>query len=373
MPVGQVAPGSWPESIPSEQPLLLEVRHLSQEFKVRTKLRAERLSALSDVSFDLHSGEVLAIVGESGCGKSTLARSILQLPRPTTGEVFFHGHDLVPMRGRALQMAMRGMQMVFQDPYASLDPRKRVKDLVAEPMAVRGGMPRTERMERVAEVLARLGLDFKIHGRRRARELSGGQCQRVAIARALAGEPELVICDEPVASLDVSVQAQILNVFEDLRSEFKLAYLFITHDLGVARHVGDRIGVIYLGRLCEVGDAESIYSGPLHPYTGALLSSAPNAPETARIRLLGEPASAIHPPSGCRFRTRCPRATELCATKEPPLVPVGSNRSVACHYPLDVESPAAATSAEATAQPVAVRGQPGRISPTQEGGPHGAR
>lgn len=319
--------------------VLLQVKNLSQEFTLKTKgVRSQRFFAVHDVSFEIRRGEVLAIVGESGCGKSTMARGVLQMPRPTDGEVLFRGRNLATLRGKELQEAMRGIQVVFQDPFVSLDPRKRVVDLVAEPLDLQGIESKELRESRVEEVLASVGLDISIHGRRRPRELSGGQCQRIAIARAIIAAPSLVICDEPVASLDVSVQAQILNIFENLRTDLDLSYLFITHNLAVAHHLGDRIAVIYLGRFCEVGDSEGVYRSPLHPYSAALLSSAPGADRvTERIRLLGDPASAVKPPSGCRFHTRCPSAEAICSSVEPQLEELLPGRWVACHYPLATE------------------------------------
>lgn len=337
-----------PVSVPSPQNdmaptddgrVLLQVRNLSQEFTLKTKgVRSQRFFAVRDVSFEIRRGEVLAVVGESGCGKSTMARGVLQMPRPTDGEVFFRGRNLASLRGKDLQEAMKGIQVVFQDPFASLDPRKRVADLVAEPLDLQGADSKELRESRVGEVLASVGLDISIHGRRRPRELSGGQCQRIAIARAIIASPSLVICDEPVASLDVSVQAQILNIFEDLRTDLGLSYLFITHNLAVAHHLGDRIAVIYLGRFCEVGDSEGVYWSPLHPYSAALLSSAPGTDRvTERIRLFGDPASSVKPPSGCRFHTRCPRAESMCSSVEPQLEELVPGRWVACHFPLSVE------------------------------------
>lgn len=317
---------------------LLSVRHLTQEFNVTVRGKGRRrVHAVSDVSFDIGNGETVALVGESGCGKSSLARAILQSPSPVSGEVVFHGNDLTNLRGSALHSSLLGMQVVFQDPYGSLDPHWRVNQIVAEPLRANGIGNSNDRDQRVAELLEAVGLDAVTHGHRRPRELSGGQCQRVAIARALALNPSLLICDEPVSSLDVSVQARILNLFEDLREKYGLAYLFITHDLSVAKHVSDRVAVMYLGKIVEQGIASDIFSSPLHPYSAALLSAIPDPdlPHQAhRIHLVGELPSAAEPPSGCRFRTRCPFAQQRCADEEPKLVLSGNGHSVACHYPL---------------------------------------
>ena len=337
---------------------LLEARDVVQEFVVRDYggVKGGVVHAVSGVSFDLWRGETLGIVGETGSGKSTLARSVLQAPRPKSGSVLFQGSDLVSLRGRALLEARRHMQMVFQDPYGSLDPRWRVEDLVEEPLIAYRLGERAERRRRVAEVLELVGLNPATYARRRPRELSGGQCQRVAIARAVALSPALIICDEAVSSLDVLIQAQVLNLFEQLRGELALSYLFIAHDLALVKQVSDRVAVMYLGKLCEVGPAETIYRQPLHPYTKALLDSIPSpdpaAPRsTAAATIKGEPPSPIHPPSGCRFRTRCPRAQELCAQEEPPLASSGGQHSVACHFPLEVADPRPPAAAAAAPGP----------------------
>jgi oligopeptide/dipeptide ABC transporter ATP-binding protein len=312
---------------------LLQVRDLVHEF--RTDLGT--VHAVSGVSFDVRAGETLGIVGETGSGKSTLARSIVQAPRPTSGAVVFRGADLVTLRGARLLQARRHLQMVFQDPFGSLDPKWRVRDLVEEPLVAYKTGDRTARRRRVDEVLELVGLAG--YSTRRPRELSGGQAQRVAIARAVALNPALIICDEAVSSLDVLIQAQVLNLFERLRAELALSYLFIAHDLALVKQVSDRVAVMYLGKLCEVGPGEQVYRQPLHPYTKALLDSVPgsaNARATTTIR--GEPPSPVHPPSGCRFRTRCPRAEQRCADEEPAMreLPAGhiAGHSVACHFPL---------------------------------------
>jgi oligopeptide/dipeptide ABC transporter ATP-binding protein len=342
-------------TVPSQGPEpLLEVSHVTMEFSVRSRrARGVRVraavKAVSDVSFTLRQGETLGIVGETGCGKSTLARAVLQAPPPVSGSVVFDGEDLTKLRGRSLQHARRSIQLIFQDPYSSLDPRWKVRALVEEPLAVQGVSDPDERATQARRTLELVGLDPARFGDRRPGELSGGQCQRVAIARALVLSPQLLVCDEVVSSLDVSVQAQILNLFEDLRSELSLSCLFIAHDLAVVKHVSDRVAVMYLGRFCEVGPASTVYESPAHPYTAALLSSIPRSggseatgatevgPQAGRRRrahLGGEPPSPIDPPSGCRFRTRCPRAEERCAIETPELHSLGGGHEVACHFPL---------------------------------------
>jgi oligopeptide/dipeptide ABC transporter ATP-binding protein len=327
---------------------LLQVRDLIQEFSVGDRggirgSRVDTVQAVTGVSFDVWPGETLGIVGETGSGKSTLARSILQAPRPKSGAVLFRGTDLVTLHGAGLLQARRHLQMVFQDPFGSLDPKWRVRDLVAEPLIAYRVGSRDARRNRVDEVLELVGLDPAAHGGRRPRELSGGQAQRVAIARAVALSPALIICDEAVSSLDVLIQAQVLSLFEWLRAELGLSYLFIAHDLALVKQVSDRVAVMYLGKLCEVGPGDAVYRQPLHPYTRALLDSIPSPdPAAARARtdgrvarvISGEPPSPIHPPSGCRFRTRCPRAAELCAEQAPPMRELASGHSVACHFPL---------------------------------------
>jgi oligopeptide transport system ATP-binding protein len=302
------------------------------------------VQAVSDVSFQIMPGETLGVVGETGSGKSTLARSVIQAPRARSGEVHFQGSDLMRLPRRRLKEARRQMQMVYQDPFGSLNPRWRIEDLVAEPLVGYRARSRVDRRQRVAELLDLVGLDPSLYGRRRPSELSGGQCQRVAIARAIALNPALVICDEAVSSLDVLIQAQVLNLFERLRSELGLSYLFIAHDLAMVKQVSDRVAVMYLGQLAEVGPAEEIYRRPLHPYTSALLDSIPGLdPKTGRARvpvaLPGEPPSPLDPPSGCRFRTRCPRAQERCALEAPRFTDRGRGHQVACHFPLDTPEP----------------------------------
>lgn len=320
---------------------LLQARHVVQEFPVRGRngLGGGVVQAVSDVSFDIFAGETLGVVGETGSGKSTLARCLLQAPSPKSGEVRFDGVDLVRMRRGALRQARRSLQMVFQDPVASLDPTLRIREIVEEPLIAYRVGSRTERRRRVSELLELVGLEPHSYGHRRPRELSGGQCQRVAIARALALSPRLLVCDEAVSSLDVLVQAQVLGLLEDLRTELGLAYLFIAHDLSLVKQVSDRVAVMYLGRLCEIGPSEELYRRPLHPYTVALLASIPSpdpteAPRSPGRFISGEPPSPLDPPSGCRFRTRCPLAEERCAAETPELRTLGDGHLVACHFPL---------------------------------------
>jgi oligopeptide/dipeptide ABC transporter ATP-binding protein len=339
---------------PSAGGPLLDVRHLVQEFEVRAQggVRSGVVQAVSDVSFSLQKGETLGLVGETGSGKSTLARTVLQAPRPKSGEVLFDGVDLVKLKGRALLRARRNMQMVFQDPFGSLDPKWSVTRIVEEPLIAFERTGRAERRRRVADVLDRVGLDPARYAERRPRALSGGQAQRVAIARALALDPALIIYDEAVSSLDVLIRAQVLNLLERLRSELSLTYLFIAHDLALVKQVSDRVAVMYLGKLVEIGPAESLYREPLHPYTVALLASIPN-PDPAAPRapvgqtIQGEPPSPIDPPSGCRFRTRCPRAQDVCATEEPSLRKLADGHFAACHFPVgreDTATPAVGSS-----------------------------
>jgi oligopeptide transport system ATP-binding protein len=326
---------------------LLEVTDLVQEFTVRDRggVKAGVVHAVSGVSLSLSPGESLGLVGETGSGKSTLARAVLQAPPPKSGSVRLQGIELVGLRGRALVKARRQMQMVFQDPFGSLDPTWKVTQLVEEPLVAFRVGTATERRRRARELLDLVGLDPARYGGRRPRELSGGQAQRVAIARALALDPSLIICDEAVSSLDVLIRAQVLNLLERLRTELHLAYLFIAHDLALVKQVSDRVAVMYLGKLVELGPAESLYRRPLHPYTVALLASipspdpeAPREPVTGTIR--GEPPSPIDPPSGCRFRTRCPRAQDLCAIQEPPMRQLADGHFAACHFPVNVDAPA---------------------------------
>ncbi|MGK5111902.1 MULTISPECIES: ABC transporter ATP-binding protein [unclassified Geodermatophilus] len=325
---------------------LLSARNLVQEFPVRAAggVKGGVVHAVSDVSFDIYPGETLGVVGETGSGKSTLARSVIQLPRPKSGVVEFQGKDLMTLGRRELKESRRQMQMVYQDPFGSLNPRWRVTELVEEPLVGHGWGNADSRKRRVEELLDLVGLDPSQYAKRRPFELSGGQCQRVAIARAIALEPALIVADEAVSSLDVLIQAQVLNLFEKLRREMNLSYLFIAHDLAMVKQVSDRVAVMYLGQLAEIGPSEAMYRQPLHPYTSALLDSIPRVdPVTGAahrpVALPGEPPSPIDPPSGCRFRTRCPRAQQKCADEAPKLVEHQPAHQVACHFPLDLPMP----------------------------------
>jgi oligopeptide/dipeptide ABC transporter ATP-binding protein len=331
-----------PQGVTTTPPTpLLRARNLVQEFPVRGVggVKGGVVHALSNVTFDVYPGETLGVVGETGSGKSTLARSVIQAPRPKSGQVEFQGTDLMTLGRRDLKRARRQMQMVYQDPFGSLNPRWKIAELVEEPLIGYGEGNATSRKRRVEELLDLVGLDPSQYGRRWPHEISGGQCQRVAIARAIALDPALVICDEPVSSLDVLIQAQVLNLFEKLRRELNLSYLFIAHDLALVKQVSDRVAVMYLGQLAEIGPAEEIYRRPLHPYTSALLDSIPRIdPATGRankpVALPGEPPSPVDPPSGCRFRTRCPRAQVKCAEEEPQLLELLPGHRAACHFPL---------------------------------------
>jgi peptide/nickel transport system ATP-binding protein len=312
---------------------LLSVENLTVEYLVGGK----SLFAVSDVSLDVARGETLGLVGESGCGKSTLGRAVLQLRRPTAGRVTFDGIELTELGGEAMRLMRRRLQLIFQDPIASLNPRRCIGDIVAEPLIIAGVSDRAERDRRVREVLVAVGLDPDQAVGRLPHEFSGGQCQRISIARALILEPELLICDEPVSALDVSIRAQILNLLEEMKRRYGLTLLFIAHDLAVVKAVSDRIAVMYLGRLCEVAPTEQLFAQPAHPYTALLLEAIPVPDPTVRPAVnvpTGEPPSPLAPPSGCRFRTRCPRADETCARVVPELRQMAPGQFAACHHPL---------------------------------------
>jgi peptide/nickel transport system ATP-binding protein len=311
--------------------MLLKVENLVVEYGTG----AYRVRAVSDVSFDVKRGETLGLVGESGCGKSTLGRAVLQLYRPNSGKVVFEGADLTKEAGGPLRRLRRRVQLIFQDPIASLNPRRRVGDIIAEPLIIAGVKDPAERERRVHVVLQAVGLDPDLVMRRRPHEFSGGQCQRISIARALVLEPDLVICDEPVSALDVSIRAQILNLLEDMKARYGLTLVFIAHDLAVVKAVSDRVAVMYLGKLCEIGPAEQVFEHPAHPYTAVLLQAIPLPDPDAALPesvALGEPPSPISPPSGCRFRTRCTMAQARCAEAEPMMREIHPGQFVACHF-----------------------------------------
>ena len=315
--------------------VVLRVQDLVVEYPTA---HSGKVHAVSNVSLDIRRGETLGLVGESGCGKSTLAKAVMQLPAPTSGRVLFEGDDLTTKSGRRLRSARRPIQMIFQDPVSSLNPLRKVRHIVAEGLEVAGGHSKSRRAELVDTMLEAVGLDPAAVGDRKPHEFSGGQCQRISIARAMVLEPEVVICDEPVSALDVSVQAQILNLLEDMKDRYDLTLLFIAHDLAVVKNISDRVIVMYLGKICEVGPPDLLYAQPAHPYTAALLSAVPEPdPEVVpdAAALSGDLPSPHDPPSGCRFRTRCPRAAALCARAEPEIRQIRPQQYVACHFPDD--------------------------------------
>jgi oligopeptide transport system ATP-binding protein len=322
---------------------LVEVQGIKTYFPIREGLLGREVAsvrAVDDVSFSVREGETLGLVGESGCGKSTLGRTIVRLLEPTAGDVLFQGRSIGKLKPRAMRPLRREMQMVFQDPYASLNPRKRVGSILAAPLQIHGVGDARDRRRRVRELLEVVGLSPE-HYNRYPHEFSGGQRQRIGVARALALRPKLIVADEPVSALDVSIQSQILNLLVDLQNEFRLTYIFIAHDLGVVRHVSDRIAVLYLGKLVELSPAADLYERPIMPYTEALLSAVPIpdpdlSDQRERIVLKGDVPSPIDPPSGCRFHPRCRYMTEICARVEPPLMDYGNGHLAACHHPLNV-------------------------------------
>jgi peptide/nickel transport system ATP-binding protein len=316
-----------------ESRVLLRVEDLVVEYQVDHAT----VHAVSGVRFEVARGETLGLVGESGCGKSSLARAIMRLTPIRSGQVFFDGQDLGALRGDALRQMRRKLQMIFQDPIASLNPRRRIGDIIAEPLVIAGVTDRAERERRVREVMHVVGLDWEAVRMRRPHEFSGGQCQRVGIARALVLQPQLLVCDEPVSSLDVSIRAQILNLLEEMKARYGLTMLFVAHDLAVVKAVSDRVAVMYLGQFCELADSVELFRAPRHPYTATLLAAIPSPdPDMPLARSLpvGEPPSPLSPPSGCRFRTRCVRATELCAREAPVMRALHGGHQVACHFPL---------------------------------------
>jgi oligopeptide/dipeptide ABC transporter ATP-binding protein len=315
---------------------LVSVQHLVKHFPIRGGIlyrTVGEVHAVDDVSLEIRTGETLGLVGESGCGKTTTGRVILRLVPATDGKVLFQGRDVFGVRGDALKQLRRDMQIIFQDPYSSLDPRMPIGDIIAEGLVVHGIGSRSERDDAVREMMSLVGLRPQ-YARRYPHEFSGGQRQRIGIARALILHPKFVICDEPVSALDVSIQSQILNLLRDLQQQFGLTYLFIAHNLAVVRYISDRVGVMYLGKLVELAETAEIFRQPLHPYTQALLSAIPQPDPTLkrqRIVLTGDVPSPIKPPSGCRFHTRCPIARDVCREKEPEFRDAGGRHSVACH------------------------------------------
>ena len=327
--------GTGKAHLRSTDEVLLRVEDLTMEFPAGG---GRVVHAVSGISFDIAEGETLGLVGESGCGKSTTGRAILQLPKPTSGHVVLDGTDLAQMAGEQMRKHRTNLQMIFQDPISSLNPRRKVGDVVAEPLRVWGPEDEDEQWALVREMLEAVGIDADVARNKHPHEFSGGQCQRISIARALVLEPKLIICDEPVSALDVSVQAQILNMLEDLKERYGLTLVFIAHDLAVVKNISDRVAVMYLGKMCEVSESDELYANPAHPYTSLLLGSVPIpdplAPLDTEVQPEEELPSPINPPSGCRFRTRCPLATEICERVEPQMQQVGDDHYVACHHPL---------------------------------------
>jgi peptide/nickel transport system ATP-binding protein len=356
-PTDSPTPGEPP---PPTDEVVLGVDQLVVEFRNGR----QTVHAVSGVTFAVRTGETLGLVGESGCGKTTTGRALVQVQPPTSGRVTYRGQDLSKLSKRQLRKVRTKIQMIFQDPISSLNPRRRVRDIVAEPLNIWGRGTRAERATRVREMLEAVGIDPDAAGDRRPQEFSGGQCQRISIARALMADPDLLICDEPVSALDVSVQAQILNLLADLKAQFGLTMVFIAHDLAVVKNVSDRVAVMYLGKVVEIAESDDLYRSAAHPYTEALLASIPEPdPDTQANHkaLSGELPSPLNPPSGCRFRTRCPYAQDLCAEQEPPLRDIAPGHQVACHFPL-VAVTAAAPVGDADAE----------VDDDATGGPAGA-
>jgi peptide/nickel transport system ATP-binding protein/oligopeptide transport system ATP-binding protein len=323
----------------------MQVRNLVKHFPITRGIVIQRkvgaVQAVDGVSFDVNRGETLGIVGETGCGKSTTARLMMRLLEATSGEVLFEGQDITHLKGARLKAIRRDMQMIFQDPYSSLNPRKTVGSIIGQPFAIHGlEKGNVERKRAVQDLMETVGLNPE-HYNRYPHEFSGGQRQRIGVARALALKPKLLIADEPVSALDVSIQAQVLNLLRDMQRQLGLTLVFIAHDLSVVRHMCDRVAVMYLGRVVEIGPGDALYEFPRHPYTGALLSAVPLADPSARkderTLLSGDVPSPANPPSACRFHTRCPKAQELCSVEDPPLEDKGTGTRAACHFPLSRE------------------------------------
>lgn len=314
---------------------LLRVEDLVVEFRIgRTGLK---VNAVSGISFDVLPGETLGIVGESGCGKSTTGRAVMQLPPATSGSVVFDGRELTTLDKEEMREVRTKVQMIFQDPISSLNPRRKVRDIVMEPLLIWKRGSKQEQGEAVDKVLEEVGIDPQRAAESLPHQFSGGQCQRISIARSLVLEPQLIICDEPVSALDVSVQAQVINLLEDLKKAHGLTLIFIAHDLAVVKNISDRVAVMYLGKICEIGPSEGLYGRPAHPYTKVLLDSIPIPDpdvETRKVAVEGEPPSPVNPPSGCRFNPRCPNASDRCRTEEPIMREIDPGHFVACHHPL---------------------------------------
>ncbi len=327
--------GSGKAHLRTDAENLLQVEDLTVEFPIG---KDRVVYAVSGISFDIRKGETLGLVGESGCGKSTTGKAILQLPRPTSGSVKLRGQELTELEGQELRAKRTDLQMIFQDPISSLNPRRRIGEVVGEPLRVWDSGSDEEHWEKISAMLDAVGLDPDVARYKHPHEFSGGQCQRISIARALVMEPDLIICDEPVSALDVSVQAQILNMLEDLKIKYGLTLVFIAHDLAVVKNISDRVAVMYLGKMCELSESDELYANPAHPYTNLLMESTPVPDPLAVIddSMLseGDLPSPMNPPSGCRFRTRCHLADEICERAEPQMQRINDNHYVACHHPL---------------------------------------